>query len=67
MRSRHEILPTHAVESRKIHNGFDTDGSGFQARRPWETSDVPLIFVLLDDASKVRSCNFISEHHVLAI
>ena len=24
MRSRHEILPTHAVESSKSQNGFDT-------------------------------------------
>ena len=34
--------------------------------RPWKTNDVLLIFVFLDDASTVRSCNVISEHHVLA-
>ena len=26
--------PTHAVESSKIHNGFDTAGSRFQTRQP---------------------------------
>ena len=76
--------PTSAVESSKIHNGFDMAGSRFQTRqqslshtfdrvqvwqqtRPWKTSDALLIFAFLDDASKVRSCNVISEHHVLAI
>ena len=72
--------PTAAVESSKIHNGFDTAGSRFQTHQPrlshtfdrvqvrqqaqpWKTCDV----LFLDDASKVRSCNVISEHHVLAI
>ena len=81
-----ESCPTPAVESSKIHNGFDMAGSRFQTRqptkvvphmhdrvqvrqqaRPWKTSDVLLIFVFLDDASKERSCNIILEHHVLAI
>ena len=35
-----------------------------QRARPWKTSDVLLIFVFLDDASTVRSCNVISEHRV---
>ena len=38
-----------------------------QQARSWKTSDFLLIFVFLDDASKVRSCNVISEHLVLAI
>ena len=38
-----------------------------QQAQPWKASNVLLIFVFLDDASKVRSCNVISEHHVLAI
>ena len=76
--------PTHAVESRKIHNGFGTLVPGLkhvsracptvfdrvqvlQQAPPWKTSDVMLIFVFLDDASTVRSCNVILEHHVLAI
>ena len=77
--------PTHAVESSKIRNGFDTAGSRFHTRQPslfhtcfdrvqvwqqvwpWKTSDFQLIFVFLDDASTVRSCKVISEHHILAI
>ena len=77
--------PTPAVESSKIHNGFDMAGSQFQTQ--WTSlSHICSIgfkssnklgrgrlamfcwfFVFLDDASKVRSCNVISEHHVLAI
>ena len=33
----------------------------------WKTSNVLLISVFLDDASTVRFCNVISEHHALAI
>ena len=79
-----QSCPTHAVESSKIHNGFDMSGSWFKTRqlslphtcsigfkseqaRRWKTSDVQLIFVFLDIASTVGSCNVISEHHVLAI
>ena len=29
-----ESCPTHAVESSKIHNGFDTAGSQFQTSQP---------------------------------
>ena len=34
MRSRHVILSTHAVESSKIHNCFDTAGFRFKTRQP---------------------------------
>ena len=37
-----------------------------QQAPPWKTSDVLLIFVFLYDASKVRICNVILEHHALA-
>ena len=39
----------------------------WQQARPWKPNDVLLIFVFLDDASTVKTCNVISEHHVLAI
>ena len=69
--------PTHAVESSKIHNGFDTAGSRFQTRqpslshtfdrvqvrqqaRPWQTKDVLLIFVFLEDASTVAIFHILS-------
>ena len=78
--------PTNAVQSSKIHNGFDMAGFRFQTRqmslshtcsigfksgnklgqgRP--AMHVLLIFVFLDDAVTVQSCNVISEHNVLAI
>ena len=77
--------PYHAVESNKIHNGFETAVSQFETRQlslshtysiglksnnklsRGKTSDVLLIFVFLDDASTLRSCNVVLEHHVLAI
>ena len=75
-----KYCPTPAVESSKIRNGLETAGFQFHTRQPSlsytcsigfkssnKTSDVLLIFVFLDDASKVRSRNVFSEHHVLAI
>ena len=73
--------PTHAVESSEIHNVFDTAGSGFQTRQPSLSHTCSIgfkssnklgggrlsIFVFLDDVSTVKSCNVISEHHILAI
>ena len=73
-----------AVESSKIHNGFDMAGSWFQTRQPSlshtcsiglspatssavEDQRYSVFFVFLNDVSTVRSCNAISEYHVLAI
>ena len=72
--------PIPAVESSKIHNGFDKAGFRFQTHKlslshtyligfiwQWKASNVLLIYVLFNHASNVSSCYAISEHNVLAI
>ena len=54
------------TSAKLVPNAFDRVQVRQQAR-PWETSDILLNFVFLDDASTVRSCYVISEHHILAI
>ena len=73
MAHNNPILPVYVVYSqqRGTFSSLNLLGTCVQDMKscptPWKISDVLLIFVFLNDASKGRSYNVISEHHVLAI